>query len=337
MRSLQSILPGGPDSLELREVPVPVPGAGEVLVKVMACALNFPDSLIIEDRYQYKPERPFAPGAELAGIVEAVGSQVTGLVAGDRVFAMPGWGGLSEQVVLDAHKCFLLPDDVPFDQGAALIMTYGTAYHALVQRAQVQAGETVLVTGAAGGVGLAAIEIAKARGARVVAAASSEAKLEVACEHGADAAVVYPRGRIEGDGRRALVGSLKAACGGKGADVVVDCVGGDLTEAALRSLAWKGRLLVIGFPAGISTLATNLLLLKGASAIGVFYGTFTELEGDQDRANMAALLELYRSGHIRPHIARRFPLEQGGAAIAAMLEIGACGKIIVDVMARDEA
>lgn len=249
---------------------------------------------------------------------------------GDRVFAMPGWGGLSEAVVLSASRCFQLPEAIPFEHGAALIMTYGTAYHALMQRAGLRRGETVLVTGAAGGVGLAAVEIAKAMGARVVAAASSEAKLAIALEHGADARVAYSRDLSDREERRALANAFKSACG-NGADVVVDCVGGDVTEAALRATAWNGRLLVIGFPAGISKLPTNLLLLKGASAIGVFYGSFVDLEPDTDRANMDALLELYQKGRIRPHVSKRFPLEQGGEAIAAMLEAEACGKIIVDV------
>lgn len=330
MRSLLSVRPGGPETLELRDIPAPVPAEGFVLVRIAACALNFPDSLIIEDKYQYKPDRPFAPGAEVAGVVEAVGPGVSGLVPGDRVFAMPGWGGLSELIAIDAAKCFRLPDAVSFEHGASLIMTYGTAYHALVQRAHLRAGETVLVTGAAGGVGIATIEIAKTLGARVIAAASSESKLKVAREHGADATVIYPRGDMEGDGKRAVSRAFKAACG-DGADVVVDCVGGDVTEAALRAIAWKGRLLIIGFPAGISRLATNLLLLKGASAIGVFYGSFTELEPEQDRVNMDALLGLYSAGRIKPHISQRFTLEQGGAAISAMLESGAYGKIVVDV------
>lgn len=330
MQSLLSLVPGGPETLQLTNLPEPIPGPGQVLVRIVACALNFPDSLIIEDRYQYKPARPFAPGAEIAGVVEALGEGVEGLRVGDRVFAMPGWGGLSELIAIDAAKCFPLPTDVPFEHGAALIMTYGTAYHALVQRAMLAPGETVLVMGAAGGVGLAAIELAKAMGARVVAAASSQEKLEIARQHGADETVLYPRGALEKDAKRELVERLKAACG-DGADVVVDSVGGDLTEAALRAVAWNGRLLIIGFPAGISRLATNLLLLKGASAIGVFYGRFTEVEAQEDRANMQALLDLYRQGKIKPCIARRFPLEEGGAAISAMLEPGAYGKIVVDV------
>lgn len=330
MRMLQSVSPGGPETLLLAEVPEPKPAEGEVRVRVMTSAINFPDSLIIEDKYQYKPARPFAPGAEVAGVIDAVGPGVTEFREGDRVFSMPGWGGLSEKIVLKAAGCFKLPDTIPFDDGAVLIMTYGTAYHALVQRAGLRPGETVLITGAAGGVGLAAIEVAKALGARVVAAASSEAKLEIARQHGADQTVLYPRGSVEGDAKRALVADFKEACG-KGADVVVDCVGGDLTEVALRATAWQGRLLIVGFPAGISKLPTNLLLLKGASAIGVFYGSFTELEPEQDRKNMQALLDLYIVGKIKPHIAKRFPLEQGGKAISALLETDASGKIVVDV------
>lgn len=330
MRALQSLSPGGPDTLQLSDLAVPTPGEGQVLVRVVACALNFPDALIIVDKYQYKPNRPFSPGAEVAGVVEAAGPGVKEFSAGDRVFAMPGWGGLSEMILLDASKCFRLPDDVPFEHGAALIMTYGTAYHALVQRGQLQPGETVLVTGAAGGVGLATIEVAKAMGARVVAAASSEEKLEIARRHGADAAVLYPRGELDSDGRRALADAFKQVCG-QGADVIVDCVGGDVTEAALRAIAWKGRLLIIGFPAGIAKLPANLLLLKGASAVGVFYGSFTEREVAQDRENMAALLDLYRRGLIRPYVAKRFPLEEAGAGITALSGGESAGKIIVDV------
>lgn len=336
MRALLSVSPGGPESLKLTDLPEVAAGEGEVVVRVVCCALNFPDSLIIADKYQYKPPRPFAPGAEVAGVVEAVGGGVANLNVGDRIFAMPGWGGLSEKIVLKASRCFRLPPEVPFEDGAALIMTYGTAYHALVQRAAVRSGQTVLVTGAAGGVGLAAIEIAKALGCTVVAAASSETKLEIARKHGADGCVIYPRGILEGPPKRALVDAFKNACG-FGADVIVDCVGGDITEVALRASAWNGRLLVIGFPAGIAKLPTNLLLLKGASAIGVFYGSFTEQEPEQDRANLQALLQLYREGRIRPHIAKRFSLGEGGAGISAMLDGGAVGKIIVDIASDGEA
>ena len=330
MRSLQSMNTGGPETLILNEVPDPVPGEGELLVNVAVCAVNFPDVLIIEDRYQFSPDRPFAPGGEVAGVVEAVGAGVTGFKPGDRVFAMTAWGGFAEKVVVERTRCFALPDYVPFDHGACLLVTYGTAYHAFVQRGRLQPGETVLITGAAGGVGLASIELAKAMGARVVATASSEEKLAVARKAGADDGVVSPRGSLDRDAMKAMANKLKAACPG-GADVIMDCVGGDYTEAALRAIAWEGRLLIIGFPAGIPKLATNLLLLKGASAVGVFYGDFNKRNPELDRKNIEALLEIYREGKINPLIAQRFPLEEGGKAIAALHDPATYGKVVVDV------
>lgn len=330
MQSLMSLATGGPETLELREVPDPTPGEGELLVKVAVCAVNFPDALIIEDKYQFSPDRPFAPGGEVAGVVEAVGAGVTEFAPGDRVFALTTWGGMAEKVVVEPSRCFALPDDVPFEHGACFIITYGTAYHAYVQRAQLQPGETVLITGAAGGVGLASVELAKAFGARVVATASSEEKLSVALNAGADEGVVCPRGPLDRDAMKAVTNKFKAACPG-GADVIVDCVGGDYTEAALRAVAWEGRLLVIGFPAGIPQLKANLLLLKGASAVGVFYGEFNKRNPAEDKKNVDALLEIYREGKINPLISRRFPLAEGGKAIAALREPTTYGKIVVDV------
>jgi len=328
MRALLSHHAGGPDTLGVADVADPTPGDGEVVVNIAACGINYPDTLIIEDRYQYKPPRPFAPGAEIAGTVHSVGPGVEGLTAGARVMAMCGWGGLAERIAVDAATCIDMPDAMPFDEGAAFIMTYGTSYHALVQRAQIRAGETVLILGSAGGVGLAAVQIAKALGATVIAAASSQAKLDTAMANGADRGFVYPRDGIEPS---ALARLIKDHCGPGGADIVYDPVGGSLTEAATRALAWNGRLLVVGFPAGIARLPLNLLLLKGASAVGVFYGSFVEKEPLVSRDNNHALLDLYSRGQVRAVISARFPLARAGDAIGELARGGTQGKLVVEI------
>ncbi|RVT94742.1 NADPH:quinone oxidoreductase family protein [Sphingomonas crocodyli] len=330
MRRLTSHAAGGPETLVLDDAPDPVAGADEVLVRVAACSINYPDSLIIEDKYQYKPERPFAPGCEISGVIEAVGAGVTALKPGDRVMAMTGWGGLADRIVVPAGHAWTIPDAMPFDHGASFIMTYGTAYHALVQRAAAKPGETLLVLGAAGGVGLAAVEIGAALGLRVLAGVSSEAKLRVAKDHGAADGFVYPRGPFDKDGKRALASQVKAICP-EGIDMVIDPVGGELTEAAVRGLSWGGRLLIVGFPAGIAAIPANLLLLKGASAVGVFFGHFTEVEPEVNAANMAALLDLYSAGKLRPLVSARYPLERGGDAIAALSDPATHGKIVVEM------
>ncbi|TZG24990.1 NADPH:quinone oxidoreductase family protein [Sphingomonas montanisoli] len=334
MRRLTSHAAGGPKTLVLDDAPDPVAGTGQVLVRIAACSVNYPDSLIIEDKYQYKPERPFAPGCEIAGVIEAVGAGVatggTGHKVGDRVMAMSGWGGMADRIAIPAAAAWAIPDAMPFEHGAAFIMTYGTAYHALVQRAAAKPGETLLVMGAAGGVGLAAVEIGAALGLKVVAGVSSDAKLAIARGYGAVDGFVYPRGPLDKDGKRALAARVKALCP-DGIDMVIDPVGGDLTEAAIRGLNWGGRLLIVGFPAGIAAIPANLLLLKGAAAIGVFYGHFTEIEPQVDASNMKALLDLYSAGKLRPPISARYPLEHGAAAIAALSDPAAHGKIIVEV------
>ncbi|MDE2597966.1 MAG: NADPH:quinone oxidoreductase family protein, partial [Sphingomonadales bacterium] len=278
MRALRSHAPGGPETLTLDEVDEPVPGPGEVLIAVRAAAINFPDSLIIQDLYQFRPQRPFSPGAELAGVVEAVGPGVTAWQRGDRVFGMMLYGALAEKVVMPAARVFALPDSVTFDSGAALLMTYGTAIHALLDRGRLQPGDTLLVLGAAGGVGLAAVELGKALGARVIAAVSSEAKAQAARDAGADDAVVYPHAPFGREDSKALSEAFKAACGPDGAQVILDCVGGDYSEPALRAIALQGRFLVVGFPAGIARMPLNLTLLKACYVCGVFYGSFLERE-----------------------------------------------------------
>jgi len=331
MRIWLSETAGGPETLALAERDAPQPQAGEVLVAVRAAGINFPDTLIIRDLYQFKPARPFAPGGEVAGVVRAIGEGVTDLVPGDRVIARTGWGGLAEQVTVDAAKCFRMPDAMPFAEGAAFLFTYATSYHALKQRACLQSGETVLVLGAAGGTGVAAIEIAKAFGARVVAASSSEDKAAFTRQCGADQALVYPRGALDRDASRALGEAFKAALGPHGADVVYDPVGGDYAESALRAMAWRGRYLVVGFTAGIPRLPFNLPLLKGCEIVGVFNGGFQANEPDVAAANTHELMALYEAGKLRPRISETYPFEVAPDAIAAIGARQALGKLVVTV------
>jgi NADPH2:quinone reductase len=329
MRALLSKHPGGPETLVLDEVPEPIPGSGEVRIAVRACGVNYPDLLIIQDLYQYKPPRPFAPGAEVAGVVDAVGEGALHLRAGDRVLMSPVRNGMAEKAVGLASNCWKIPDAMPFDQAAALIMTYGTSQHALKDRAQLRAGETLLVLGAAGGVGLAAVELGKAMGARVVAAASSAEKLALARDHGADEGVQYPAGPLDKTQARALTDRFKAACGADGAQVIYDGVGGDYTEAALRAIGWQGRHLVVGFPAGIPKLPLNLPLLKSCQIVGVFWGEFTTRYPALHAANVAALMAMYLDGRIKPAVTERFPLARGGEAIARLGAREARGKVVV--------
>ncbi|HTU12173.1 MAG TPA: NADPH:quinone oxidoreductase family protein [Allosphingosinicella sp.] len=329
MKTLLSRAPGGPDTLELAELPDPVPGPGQLLVRVKACAINYPDVLIIEDKYQFRPERPFAPGGEIAGVVEAVGEGVTGWAEGARLIAMLGHGGLSEKVLVAAAMAIPLPEARSFEDGSALILTYGTTIHALADRAKLKEGETLLVLGAAGGVGLAAVELGKAYGARVVAAVSSEEKAEAAKAAGADVAIVYPRGPFDKDGAKALATLFKEAVGPNGADVIYDPVGGDYTEAALRAIGWEGRLLVIGFPAGIPKLPLNLTLLKSCDVRGVFWGAFAARDPKANAAHIRTLFRLWDEGKIAPRVSRTWPLAEGGDAIASMAARQAVGKLVV--------
>ncbi|HEY5712381.1 MAG TPA: NADPH:quinone oxidoreductase family protein [Allosphingosinicella sp.] len=329
MKALLSRAPGGPETLELAELPDPVAGAGQLLVRVKACAINYPDVLIIEDKYQFKPERPFAPGGEIAGVVEAVGEGVTGWAPGDRLIAMLGHGGLAEKVLVGAATSLPLPDKWSFEDGSALVLTYGTTIHALLDRGQLKEGETLLVLGAAGGVGLAAIELGKAYGARVIAAVSSDEKAAAAREAGADSAIVYPRGPFDKDGSKALAQLFKDAVGPKGADLIYDPVGGDYTEAALRAIAWEGRFLVIGFPAGIARLPLNLTLLKSCDVRGVFWGAFAARDPAANAAHIRTLFRLWEEGRIAPKVSRTWPLAEGAAAIAHLAARDAIGKIVV--------
>jgi NADPH2:quinone reductase len=326
MKALLSETPGGPDSLVLRDIPEPTPAAGEVRIVVKACGINYPDALVIEDKYQFKPPRPFAPGFEAAGIVEQLGEGVSALKVGDHVIAHTSHGGLAEKLVAKEKNCTVIPADMPFDIAASVLLTYSTSLHALQDRAALKAGETLLVLGAAGGVGLAAVELGKALGARVIAAVSSAEKAAVAREHGADSTLIYP---TEPTDTKALAAAFKDACGKHGADVIYDPVGGDYAEAALRAIAWQGRYLVVGFPAGIPRIALNLPLLKGCDIRGVFWGAYAERDPAAHARLMASLLDLYAHGRIRPKISARFPLPQGGEAIKKLLRREAIGKIVV--------
>lgn len=329
MKALRSHAVGGPETLTLDEVESPVPGPGQVRVRVKACSINFPDVLIIQDLYQFKPPRPFAPGGEASGVVDAVGEGVTQWKVGDRVIASTGNGGLSEEIVVDAARLWALPDYASFETGASLLMTYGTNMHGLLDRGRLKAGETLLVLGAAGGIGLSAVELGRAYGARVIAAVSSEEKAEAAREAGADDVVIYPRAPFDKDQSKALAEAFKAACGPNGADVIYDVVGGDYSEPALRSIAWEGRFCVVGFPAGIAKLPLNLTLLKSCDVCGVFWGAWVAREPAANAAHIATLFELLKAGKINPKISATFPLERGGEAITMLAERKAIGKVVV--------
>ena len=329
MKALLSRAPGGPETLELSEVPDPVPGPGQLLVRVRAAAINYPDVLIIEDKYQFKPPRPFAPGGEIAGTVEAMGEGVSGWSEGDRLIAMVGHGGLAEKVLVSAPMALRLPEERSFEEGSALILTYATSIHALLDRGRLKEGQTLLVLGAAGGVGLAAVELGKAYGARVIAAVSSEQKAEAARAAGAHAAIVYPRGPFDKEGSKALSQLFKDAVGPNGADLIYDPVGGDYAEPALRAVAWEGRYLVVGFPAGIPKLPLNLTLLKSCDVCGVFWGAFAARDPQANAGHIQTLFRLWREGKIAPKVSRTWPLSQGGEAIAHMAARQAVGKLVV--------
>ena len=329
MKALRTHAVGGPDTLTLDEVDVPTPGPGQVLVAVKACAVNFPDTLMIRDLYQFKPQRPYAPGGEIAGVIEAVGEGVTAYKVGDKVLSGIGNGGMAEKVVVDAARLFPVPDGVSFQQAASLLMTYGTTIHGLKDRGHIKPGDTMLVLGAAGGVGLSAVELGKAYGARVIAAVSSEEKARVAREMGADDVVIYGRAPFDKDQSKALAEQFKAACGPNGADIVYDIVGGDYSEPALRAIAWEGRFLVVGFPAGIAKMPLNLTLLKSCDICGVFWGAFVARSPKENAAHVAELFELLKAGKINPRVSATFPLERGGEAIALLESRAAIGKVVV--------
>jgi NADPH:quinone reductase-like Zn-dependent oxidoreductase len=326
VKALLSREPGGPETLRIGDLADPVAGSGELLVRVRACSINYPDALIIEDKYQLKPPRPFAPGSEIAGDVEAVGEGVEDWEPGDRIIAATGFGGLAEKVVIPAERAIALPAERSFEEGSALLLTYATAIHALIDRGRLEAGQTLLVLGASGGVGIAAVEIGKALGARVIGAVSSDEKAQAAREAGADAAIVYPTGEIDS---KALAQQFKEAVGPNGADVILDPVGGAYSEAALRSIAWEGRFLVVGFPAGIAKLPLNLTLLKSCDVCGVFWGAFAAREPKRNAAHVEQLFRWWGEGKVAPMISATYPLERAAEAIAALRDRKAIGKLVV--------
>jgi NADPH:quinone reductase len=331
MRALLSTATGGPDTLTVGELPEPTAGAGQIVVAVKACSINYPDVLIIEDKYQFKPERPFAPGGEVSGIVEAIGDGVTGFAIGDKVIALCGNGGLAEKVAVAAFNCFAMPDGMSFEDGASFLLTYGTSIHAYKQRGQIKSGDTVLVLGGAGGIGISAIELAKAYGCRVVAGVSSEAKADIAREAGAEDVVVYPYQPLDRDASKALADAFKKAAGPNGYNIVYDTVGGDYSEPAVRSIAWEGKFLVVGFPAGIAKLPLNLTLLKSCDVCGVFWGAFAARDPKTNHGNVAELFALYAEGKIKPRISKSYTLETAGQAIAALGDRQAVGKLVVTI------
>lgn len=331
MKALMSTKVGGPDSLEMLETEAPTAGKGQVIIDIKACSINYPDVLIIQDMYQFKPARPFAPGGEVSGVIAEVGEGVTELQVGDRVASTTGHGGLVEKVAVDQNSVFKIPDSVSYEDASALILTYGTSIHALIDRGHIKEGETLLVLGASGGVGIAAVELGKAFGARVVAAVSSDEKAAFCKAAGADETVVYGRAPFDKDQSKALAAQFKAAVGPNGADVIYDAVGGDYSEPAVRSIGWEGRFLVVGFPAGIAKLPLNLTLLKSCDVCGVFWGAYAMRDPKGNRAHINRLFQLWESGKIQPRVSEVFAFEDAGNAIQKMADRGAIGKLVVKV------
>ncbi|WP_085676406.1 MULTISPECIES: NADPH:quinone oxidoreductase family protein [unclassified Pseudomonas] len=308
--------------LVLEDVASPVPKKNEILLDVQAAGVNFPDTLIIEGKYQFQPPLPFSPGGEAAGVVAAVGERAGTFKVGDRVMALTGWGAFAEQVAVPFYNVMPIPEHMDFATAAAFGMTYGTSMHALKQRGQLQPGETLLVLGASGGVGLAAVEIGKAMGAKVIAAASSAEKLAVAKAAGADELIDYSQASLKEE--------IKRLTGGQGVDVIYDPVGGELFDQAVRGLAWQGRLLVVGFASGtIPQMAANLVLLKGAAVLGVFWGAFAQRQPEDNAANFRQLFAWHAEGKLKPLVSRTYPLAEAGAAIEALGQRRAVGKLVV--------
>ena len=324
MKALLCKALGPARDLVLEEVASPVPKKNEILLDVHAAGVNFPDTLIIEGKYQFKPPLPFSPGAEAAGVVAAVGEKAGAFKVGDRVMALTGWGSFAEQVAVPAYNVMPIPEGMDFVTASAFGMTYGTSMHALRQRGQLQPGETLLVLGASGGVGLAAVEIGKAMGARVIAAASSAEKLQTAKAAGADELIDYSQASLKDE--------IKRLTGGKGVDVIYDPVGGDLFDQAVRGLAWNGRLLVVGFASGrIPELPVNLVLLKGGAVLGVFWGSFAQRQPADNADNFRQLFAWYAEGKLKPLVSKIYPLAEAGEAIGQLAGRKALGKLVVKV------
>ena len=315
---------GEPSELELGELEEPVPGPGHVKIEVHSAGMNFPDTLMIAGKYQTKPPLPFAPGMESAGVVVALGEGVQGLNVGDRVMGHPAWGGCAEFVTAEADRSYRIPDSMSFDEAAAFTITYGTTYHALVDRAHLQAGEVLLVHGAAGGVGLNAVELGKLLGAMVIATVGSDEKIDIVKQYGADHVINYTKQDFRG--------VVKELTGGEGADVIYDPVGGDVCDQSMRCINWNGRLLIIGFAGGrIQDIKANMILLKGCSVVGVMWGGFAGRSVRENHANFAKMFEWYEAGKINPHIGGRFPLAETREALEFILARKSTGKVIVTI------
>ena len=313
---------GPPETLVVEEVTCPTASKGKVVISVKACGVNFPDTLIIQGKYQIKPPMPFSPGGEVSGIIKEVGEGVSHLKVGDKVFSLTGFGGFAEEVGADAKTTLLMPESMDFITASSVMYTYGTSYHALKNRAELKVGDTLLVLGAAGGVGLAAVELGKIMGAKVIAAASTDEKLALCKQYGASETINYST--------EDLRERIKEITGGKGVDVVYDPVGGKYTEPAFRSIAWKGRYLVVGFAAGdIPNLPLNLPLLKGASIVGVFWGAFAANEPKESFQNFKELLGFIAEGNLSPHIHAKYTLEQASEALYEMLDRKVMGKVVI--------
>ena len=332
MKALQCVELGMPDKLQINEVPDPEILPGHVLINNKAGSVNFPDVLMIQGLYQFQPELPFTPGGESSGIVESVAEDVKNLKVGDRVFAMTGLGAFAEKIVVPETAAVKIPDSMSFETAAALPMTYGTSLYALKQRADLKEGETLLVLGAAGGVGLATVELGKAMGAKVIAAASTEDKINLCKKHGADEGFVYPSGKLDRDQQKELSSKIKELTGGVGANVVYDPIGDSYSEPCIRATAWDGRYLVIGFAAGeIPKIPINLALLKGMKIVGVFWGAWVGMFPEENKKNFEELFKLHSDGKINPEVSDSFSLDDGAQAIAHLKDRKAKGKVIIKI------
>ena len=334
MRALQCVELGMPDKLQVNDVPDPEASPEHVVIENKAASVNFPDVLMIQGLYQFQPDLPFIPGGESAGIVSAVGDGVENISVGDRVFAMTGMGAFSEKISAHNSSVVKIPDNMGFETAAALPMTYGTSLYALKQRANLKAGETLLVLGAAGGVGLATVELGKAMGARVIAAASTNEKVDLCIQHGADEGFIYPSGVLNRDQQKELSNKIKELSGGIGPNVIYDPVGGTYSEPCLRSIAWEGRYLVIGFAAGadqIPKMPLNLTLLKGCQIVGVFWGAWVGMFPEENKKNFEELFKLHSDGKINPEVSDSFSLDDGAQAIAHLKDRKAKGKVIIKI------
>ena len=328
MHAMLSTQTGGPETLLWSELPDPVPKKGDVRIAVRAAGVNFPDTLIIRDLYQVKPPRPFAPGGEVSGVIDALGDGVEGLRVGDPVIAMTGFGGFATRICVPAAACLKKPKEMPFDEAACFVFTYGTSHYALKTRAELKSGETLLILGAAGGVGAAAIELGKATGARVIAAVSSRDKAAFCKDLGADATIIYPRS-MDRDTQKALSGEIRKAAGPNGVDVAYDAVGGDYAEPVIRAMAWGGRFLVVGFPAGIPAIPLNLTLLKSCQIVGVFWGASIYRDPAGHMKNMKELFDMYAKELVKPRISASFAMQDAARALTLIADRKVLGKVVL--------